>query len=185
MAHPVVVKDSILSNDKIVPLNQDIGYLLTTYLDGLDVIRFMEVVNGSEEFNTIEITEEQIFYKIFIKFVNKLKVKADIPYLNPYMDSCFIDEEGYLYPEEHGEKEAPAFRVFIHPTFTIEALKQLCCTYNTSSFQCYTRLLPLNSYSYAGNLILIDYFHFKNSIGCMRDVNVHEKSLLKGMNLLK
>jgi len=173
------------SNKKVVALNQDIGYLLIKYLDGLNVINFMEAVNGSEEFQTIEITEERIFYKMFIKLMKEEKIKITVPYLHFYLDTCFIDVEEYLCPEQYYRGEPPVLRLFIHPTFTVEAFQYLCCTYKTSSFQCYTRLLPFNTHTYVGSLILVDYFNYKNLIGYTRELNTHERNLFKGVILKK
>ena len=171
------------SNKRIVLLNPYIGYMFMKYLDGLNVISFMAAVNGTEQFSTIEITDEQIFFKRFMKLMKKEKIKVNVPYLDFYLDTCFIDEQGYLCPERYYGGEPPVLRLFIHPTFTVEAFEHLCCTYKTSSFQCYTRLLSLNTHSYAGNLILVDYFKYKDSIGCTRELNAFEKNLFKGMIL--
>ncbi|CAF3849002.1 unnamed protein product [Rotaria sordida] len=47
------------------------------------------------------------------------------------------------------------------------------------------RLLPLNTHSYVGSLILVDYFNYKWSIGSSRELNIHEQSLFKAIaNLL-
>jgi len=171
------------SNEKIVLLNQDIGYLLMKHLNGLDVVNFMEAVNGSEQFSTIEITKEQIFLALFTKFMSKEKIKVVVSYLHCYLDTCSVDDEGYLCPDRYYQGAPPVLRLFVHPSFTVEAFEHLCSTYKTPSFQCYSRLLPLNTYTYVGNLILIDYFKYKDIIGCMRELNEHEQSLFKGMNV--
>ena len=182
MSHTLKSNDPNKSDQKVVSLNQDIGYLLLKYLKGLDAINFMTVVNGSEQFNIIEISEDHVFYTIFIKLVKKDKIKINIPYLDFYLDTCSINEQGYLYPEQYHVAEAPLLRLFIHPSFTVEAFENLCCAYNTPSFQCYSRLLPLNTYTYAGNMILFDYFNYKSLVGCRRALNAHERSLFKGLN---
>ena len=166
----------------MITLNRDIGYLLINYLGGSDAINFLEAVNGSEQFQTIEATEEWFFYKIFMKFDNKEKMRIDVPYLDRYLDTSFVNEESYLCPKVYHCGEPPTLRLFIHPTFTVEVLKHFCCTYKTSSFQCYTRLLPFNTHSYAGNLMLVDYFKYKDSIGVTHSLNVHERSLFEGTN---
>jgi hypothetical protein len=163
------------SNEKIVPLNQDIGYLLMKYLGGLDVINFMEAVNGSEQFGTIAITEEHIFFQMFMKFLKKETIKVNVPYLNFYLDVGFIDDLGYLCPNQYHQGEPPLLRLFIHPTFTVEAFEKLCCMYS--------RLLPFNTHTYIGNLVLFDYFKFKHLLGCTRELNSHEQSLFKGLIL--
>ncbi len=165
---------------QMVTLNQDIGYMLVKYLKGLDVINFMEAVNGSEQFNTIEISEDRLFHKIFVQEVKKEKIKVNIPYLDFYLDTCFINEDGYLYPEQYHQGEAPVLRLFIHPTFTVEAFENFCCTYKTPSFQCYSRLLPFNTHVHAGDLILVDYFNYEHMLGGTRELNIHERSLFKG-----
>ncbi|CAF1590784.1 unnamed protein product [Rotaria magnacalcarata] len=149
-------------DEKIVALNQDIGYLLLKYLKGLDVISFMEAIDGSEQFNMIEISEDHLFYKVFMKIVKEEKMKVNVPYLHFYLDTCSIDEHGYLYPERYHSGETPILRLFIHPTFTVEAFENLCFTCKTPSFQCYGRLLPLNTYTYVGNFLLLDYFNYKD-----------------------
>lgn len=172
---------SYVSNEKLVELNQDIGYLLMKYLNGLDVINFMEAINGSKQFGTIEVTEEDVFRKIFMKTLNKEKIQLNIPYLDFYLDHCSIDNQGYLYPTQYHQGEAPVLRTFIHPAFSMDAFKNLCCTYKTASFQCYSRLLPFNTHTYVGYLFLVDYFNTKHLIGCERELNVHERSLFKGL----
>jgi hypothetical protein len=172
------------SNKKVVALNQDIGYLLIKYLNGLNVINFMEAINGSDQFSTIEITNQKIFYNKFIKLMNKEKIKVNVPYVYCYLDTCSIDDEGYVRPKQQFyQTDAPVLRLFIHPTFTNEAFEHLCSTYKTSSFQCYTRLLPLNTHTYVGNSILVDFFNYKNSIGWNRELNVYELNLFKGVIL--
>ncbi|CAF2071869.1 unnamed protein product [Rotaria magnacalcarata] len=166
-------------DEKIVALNQDIGYLLLKYLKGLDVISFMEAIDGSEQFNMIEISEDHLFYKVFMKIVKEEKMKVNVPYLHFYLDTCSIDEHGYLYPERYHSGETPILRLFIHPTFTVEAFENLCFTCKTPSFQCYGRLLPLNTYTYVGNFLLLDYFNYKGLIGCPRELNAHERRLFK------
>ena len=164
----------------MIPLNPDIGYLLIKYLGGCDAINFLEAVNGSEQFQTIETTEEWFFYKIFMKFDNKEKTRIDVPYLAKYLNTSFVNEESYLCPNIYHSGEPPTLRLFIHPTFTVEAFKHFCCTYKTSSFQCYKRLSPFNTHSYADNLMLVDYFKYKDSIGVTRSLSDHERSLFKG-----
>ena len=173
------------STGTTVALNQDIGYLLLRYLDGLNAINFMEAVNGSEQFRTIQIIEERIFLKLFTQLINRERIEVSVPYLHLYLDTCSICEDGYLSPDRYDHGAPPVMRLFIHPTFTLEAFKHVCCTYKTPSFQCYARLLPLNTHSYAGNLILADYFLYKHSVGHSRQLNVHERGLFKGVSCFK
>lgn len=168
------------STGNSVALNQDIGYLLLRFLDGLNAINFMQAVDGSEQFRTIQITEERIFSKLFAQLVKRERTRVSVPYLHLYLDTCSIDEDGYLSPDRYDHGAPPTMRLFIHPAFTSEAFKQVCCTYKTPSFPCYARLLPLNTHSYAGTLILADYFLHKQSIGQSRQLNVHERGLFKG-----
>jgi hypothetical protein len=63
------------SNERIVLLNPNVGYLFMEYLDGLNVISFMVAVNGTEQFSTIAITNEQIFFQRFMKLMKKEKSK--------------------------------------------------------------------------------------------------------------
>lgn len=170
---------AITSNETIITLNQDIGYLLLEHLDGLDAINFMEAVDGSQQFHEISLTKDGIFHKLFTKFNDEKKIKISIPYLDFYLETCCINSDGYLLPMKYHAGEPPLLRLFIHPTFTMQSLSRLCCTYKTPSFQCYTRLLPLNTHSYLGDLFVIDYFQYKDSIGFSRDMNVHEMALFR------
>ena len=181
MMHSQPFDYSAAQTKKTIVLPSDIGHLLVACLDGLDVINFIEAVKGSEHFQTLDISKEWFFHKIFTKFNSKRKMKTVVPYLHLYLDTCFVDEEGYLRPEKYHQGEPPTLRMFIHPTFTNEAFKQLCRACMTSSFQCYTRLLPFNTHSDVGNLMLIDYFNYKDTFGCNRELNVHERSLFKGL----
>lgn len=165
---------------RIVSLNQDIAYLLIKYLKGLDAINFMEAVNGSQQFQAVEITEEYVFYKIFMALIHEQKVVLNVPYLDFYLETGSVDAEGYLYPNQYHGENPPLLRLFIHSVFTAEAFEQLCCTYKTSSFQCHSRLLPFNTHSYVGALVLVDYFNYKSSIGASRELNFHERNLFKG-----
>ncbi|CAF3472874.1 unnamed protein product [Rotaria sp. Silwood1] len=178
MAHISAFNCQTVRNEKTVALNQDVGYLLIDYLKGLDVINFMEAANGSEQFKTIEISEYR-YYEIFMKLAKEDKVTVNVPYLDFYLETCSFDEMGYLYPDQHHHENAPVLRLFIHPTFTVEAFEKFCCTYKNPSFQCYSRLLPFNTHSYVGSLILVDYFNYKCSIGSSRELNIHEQSLFK------
>nr|AEN94420.1 hypothetical protein [Adineta vaga] len=170
-----------ISHDKIVELNQDIGYMLINKLKGLDAINFMEAINGSDQFGVIEISDDHFFNVIFMKISKKETIKIKMPYCHAYLDSLYIDDEGYLYPQKYRQDEGPPIRMFIHPTFTVDAFENLCFTYKTATFRCYSRLLPFNMHSYVGNLILVDYFNYKDSIGCARELNKYEKYLFKGM----
>ena len=174
-----LLRCSDTSTGNTVALNQDIGYLLLGFLDGLNAINFMDAVDGSEQFRTIQITEERIFTKLFTQFAKKERIRVSVPYLHLYLDTCSIDDDGYLCPDRYDHGAPPVMRLFIHPMFTLEAFKHVCCTYRTPSFQCYARLLPLNTHSYAGNLILADYFLHKHSVGQSRQLNVHERGLFK------
>ncbi|CAF3422167.1 unnamed protein product [Rotaria sp. Silwood1] len=113
------------------------------------------------------------------KLAKEDKVTVNVPYLDFYLETCSFDEMGYLYPDQHHHENAPVLRLFIHPTFTVEAFEKFCCTYKNPSFQCYSRLLPFNTHSYVGSLILVDYFNYKCSIGSSRELNIHEQSLFK------
>ena len=183
MMHSQSFDCSVEQTEKTVALPSVVGQLLIGYLDGLDVINFIEAVKGSEHFQTLDINEEWFFYKLFMKLHRKEKTKTVVPYLHLYLDTCSIDEDGYLRPENYHQGEPPTLRMFIHPTFTNEAFKQLCRACMTSSFQCYTRLLPFNTHSDVGNLMLIDYFKYKDSFGCNRELNFPERSLFKGLIL--
>lgn len=169
---------------KTVLLNQDIGYILLKYLDGLDVINFMEQANGSEQFSTIEINSDFAFYKAFMKFVDKENVKLNIPCLEQDFDTWIMNNATtYLCHDSFYQHDCPHLRPFVHSTFTIESFKSMCETYKTASFQCYCRLLSFNTYVYAGNLLLADYFHSKRSIGGSRELNLHERTLFKGIDI--
>lgn len=182
MSNNSMLKDENKPEEKIVSLNQDIGYLLIKYLEGSDVINFMEVVNGSEAFSTIEIKEDYVFYKIFMRFFAKENVKLNIPNIEQDLETWTMGTTDYAYPEWFYQEDAPELHLFIRSTFTVEAFKSMCHTYKTESFQCYCRLLSLNMYAYVGDLLLIDYFYHIRSIGCSRELNTHERSLFKGMS---
>jgi hypothetical protein len=169
------------SSGKIASLNQDLAYILIKYLKGLDVINFMEAVNGSKQFQTVEISEEYVFYKIFTKMVKEKKVTLNVPYLDFYLETCSVDAEGYVRPNQYQYGNAPILRLFIHPSFTVKAFDKLCCAYKTPSFQCYGRLLPFNTHSYVGDLTVVDYFNYRCSIGSPRELNWHEQRLFKGL----
>ena len=181
MATNTTFKHPDSAKQKIVPLNQDIAYLLIKYLKGLDAINFMEAVNGSKQFQTVEISEEYVVCKIFTALIKEKRVPLNVPYLDFYLETCSIDAEGYLYPNQYHYGNAPLLRLFIHSIFTLEAFEKLCCAYKTPSFQCYSRLLPFNTHSYVGSLVLVDYFNYRRSIGAQRELNFHEHSLFKGL----
>ncbi|CAF1583189.1 unnamed protein product, partial [Adineta steineri] len=178
MAHALTFNDQTLRNEEIVSLNQHIGLLLVDYLQGLDVINYIEAVNGSVQFQNIVVSKHK-FYRIFMELVKKENVTVTMPYLDFYLEECSFTTMGYLYPNHYHHEHAPVMRSFIHSTFTVKALEKLCCTYKHPSFQCYSRLLQFNSQSYAGNLIVLDYFNYKYSTGPSRELNVHEQSLFK------
>ncbi|CAF0869286.1 unnamed protein product [Adineta steineri] len=184
MAHALTFNDQTLQNEETGSLHPYVGYLLVNYLKGLDVINYMEAVNGSEQLPTIVISEFE-FYEIFMELIKKENVTITMPYLDFYLEECSFTSMGYLYPNHYHHEHAPVMRSFIHCTFTVEALEKLCCAYKNPSFQCYSRLLTFNSQSYAGNLILLDYFNYKYSTGPSRELNVYEQSLFKECQLFR
>ena len=170
-----------ISHNKIVELNYDIGYMLINKLKGLDAINFMEAIIGSDQFGGIEIRDDHFFNVIFMKTAKKEIVKVKLSYRHAYLDSFYVDVNGYLYPRKYSDDEGPPIRMFVHPTFTVDAFENLCFTYKTAVFHCYSRLLPFNMHPYVGNLIVVDYFNYKDSVGCARQLNEHERYLFKGM----
>ncbi|CAF4138161.1 unnamed protein product, partial [Adineta steineri] len=48
MTNNLSTNDLDTSNEEIVPLCQDIGYTLIKYLNGLNVINFIEAINDSD-----------------------------------------------------------------------------------------------------------------------------------------
>ncbi|CAF1324997.1 unnamed protein product [Adineta steineri] len=185
MTNNLSTNDLDTSNEEIVPLCQDIGYTLIKYLNGLNVINFIEAINDSDQFYAIEIISEKAFYKKFTKLMKKEKVKVDVPYVYCYLDTWSIDDEGYVRPtEQFYQSGAPILRLFVHSTFTDDAFEHICSTYKTSSFQCYTRLIPLNIHTYVGNSTLVDFFSYKNSNGYNRELNVYKRNLFKGVIII-
>ncbi|CAF1131141.1 unnamed protein product [Adineta ricciae] len=169
------------THEKIVVLNRDVRYMLINKLKGLDAINFMEAVNRSEQFGVIEINEDHFFNVVFMKISKNKTIKIKMPYHFACLDSLYIDDQGYLYTQKYCQEECPPIRIFIHPTFTVDAFEMLCFTYKTEAFRCHSRLLPFNCHPYVGNLILVDYFNYKDSIGSVRELNKHEKYLFKDM----
>ena len=180
MAPTAPFKQSTCVDQKIVPLNQDIAYELIKHIKGLDAVNFIEAANGSKQFQTVEVSEECARRTIFTTLLKEKKISVDVPYLDCYLETCFVDAGGYIRPTRYDHRDDPVLRLFIHPIFTAEAFEKLCCAYKTPLFQCYSRLLPFNTHSYVGNLVLVDYFAYRCSIGLARELNSHEQSVFKG-----
>ena len=105
MSETLKSDDSNKIDRKFVAFIQDIGYLLIKYLKGAHVINFMEAVNGSEQFNTIQISEDHVFHTMFMEMMEKEKMAVNILYLDFYLDRCSIKEQEYS--EQYCLREAP------------------------------------------------------------------------------
>ena len=169
-------------DNTIVELNQDVGYCILTFLDGLDAISFTEAVENSEQFCSIA----KILDRHFIKLMEAFRGHQRVLLLPSAIPSYFTDEyeivDGRLIQiqNRYSAAEHPPERLYVHPCFSTEGFTKLCQVYRTPLFQCYSRLLSLNSVSYNADFGLLNYEWYSHTLGSERILNDHEKKLFRG-----
>lgn len=173
-----------MEKNSVIELNPDIGRYLTRFLDGMDVINFVETVNNSEQFYSIANTLDHHFIQIITTFRDQKPIWLLYTHSESSTDICDIDDERQLFVKKYYSffKE-PVDRYFVYPCFSTEGFSKLCQTYRTSLFKCYSRLLSFNSCCYSPTFELLDYELYAHTIGSERILNDHEKTLFNGIHL--
>lgn len=170
-----------METNTFVELNPDIGRYLTRFLDGIDVINFIETVNDSEQFYSIANTSDHHFIQLITTFRNQKRIRLPRAYFEYYTDIGYIDDESdLLISKYYSTVNEPLERLYVHPCFSAEGFLKLCQAYKASLFKCYSRLLPLNTSCYFPNFQLLDYELYASRIGSERTLSDHEKTLFKG-----
>jgi hypothetical protein len=164
-----------------VELNQDVGCYLLQFLDGLDATNFIEAVNNSEQFGSIAKTSDTYFLKLIKGFCGHKRILLPPELIANFSCEYEIDYDQLLVLFTHySDTIEPTERLYIHPCFSIGGFIKLCEVYKTSLFECYSRLIPLNTVWYNADFGLLDYESYCHTIGSERMLNDHEKKLFKG-----
>ncbi|CAF4124322.1 unnamed protein product [Adineta steineri] len=165
-----------------VELNQDVGCYLLKFINGLDATNFIEAVNDSRQFWSIAKTSDHHFIEMIKKFCGHQRIRLPRALFEDFTNEYEIDDEQLITVAKHySDVIEPSERLYIHPCFGTEGFTKLCEVYKTSLFNCYSRLLPLNTvcYYYNADFGLLDYEWYGHTIGSERILNEHEKKLFK------
>lgn len=171
----------IMSKSASIELNEVVGCHLLKFLDGIDVINFIEAVDGSEQFGSIAKTFDYHFITLISVFRSYQRILLPRTLFEYFMNESEIDEERLVVVStRYSFVIQPSERLYIHPCFSLEGFSKLCEVYKTSLFKCYCRLLPLNTVWYEADFGLLSYEWYGHTIGLERMLNDHEKKLFKG-----
>jgi hypothetical protein len=169
-----------MTEDACVPLNQVIGRHILTFLYGTDATNFVEAVNDSEQFWSIGQTSDYNFFELIKMFRGHARICLPHTLFGCYLDDCDIDEDKLvLVSNRYSTKIQPSIRLFVHPCFSIDGFQKLAKLYKTPLFECYSRLLPLNTVTYSADFGLLNYLSYSRTIGSGRILNDHENKLFK------
>lgn len=170
-----------------VELNRDVGHHLLTYLAGTDATNFIEAVNSSKQFWSIAKASDYHFIQIIKLFCGHPRIPLlSYEVLGDFTNEYKIDDEQLVATSgRYSDVIEPSVRLYIHPCFSVDGFEKLCQAHKTSLFQCYCRLLPLNTVCYNADFGLVDYQWYGQTIGEERVLNRHEKELFKGNNCRK
>ncbi|CAF0919486.1 unnamed protein product [Adineta ricciae] len=170
-----------MSKNTIVRCDEVVGGRLLKFLDALDTISFIEAVDGSELFGSIAELPDHHFIRLIRTFTNYERIMLPHTLWDYCRNNSEIDEERLcIVPTRYSFFTQPSERLYIHACFGLEGFSKLCEAYRTSLFQCYCRLLPLNTAYYNADFGLLDYEWFSQTIGLKRALNGHEKNLFRG-----
>lgn len=171
-----------MTENKIVELNPDTGYYLLKFIDGVDAVNFIEAVNDSQQFWSIAKTSDHHFIEMIKAFRGQPRILLPHTLFEDFSNEYEIDhEELIIVSRRYSGTIQPSERLYIHPCFSTEGFTKLCEVYKTSLFNCYSRLLPLNTvgYNYSADFGLLDYEYYGHTIGSERILNDHERNLFK------
>jgi hypothetical protein len=164
-----------------IQCDEVVGCRLLKFLNGLDVLNFIEAVDSSEQFGSIAKAFDHHFVTLISTFCNYQRIMLPHTLWQCFMDDSEIDEERLVVVStRYSFFIQPSERLYIHPCFSLEGFSKLCPTYRTSLFKCYSRLLPLNTVYYYADFGLLDYEWYSQTVGLKRTLNDHEKNLFRG-----
>jgi hypothetical protein len=170
-----------MGENAVVSLNQDIGRHLLTFLDGTNATNFLEAVNNSKQFWSIAPTSDHSFWQSLTMLYGHKRVLLCRTWFQRYQDEYDIDENHLvLISKRYSFVIQPSLRLFVHPSFSVEGFQKLAVVYKTPLFECYSRLLPFNTFAYCADYGLLKYESYRHTIGSGRILNDHEKKLFKG-----
>ena len=173
----------IMTEKMVVELNQVIGYYLLRFIDGMDAINFIEAVNDSQQFWSIAKTSDHHFIEMIKMFCGHQRIRLPRALFEDFTNKYEFDDEQYIVTSKrYSDVIEPLERPYIHPCFSIEGFIKMCEVYKTSLFNCYSRLLSLNTvcHNYNADFGLLDYEWYGHTIGSDRALNDHENNLFKG-----
>ena len=172
-----------MTENKVVNLNQDIGCYLLSFVDGMDAVNFIEAVNDTHQFSSIAKSLDYHFTKMIKMFCGHPRILLPRAPFEDFTNEYEIDvEQLIVVSKRYSNFIEPSPRLYIHPCFSTEGFTKLCKVYKTSLFNCYSRLLPLNTvcYDYSADFGLLNYEWYDHTIGFERILNDHEKCLFRG-----
>ena len=150
----------ILTENRVVELNQDVGCCLLIFIDGIDVVNFIAAVNDTRQFRSTAKTLDYHFIEMIKVFSGHPRILLPRALFEDFTNEYEIDDEQLLVvSKRYSDVIQPSTRLYIHPCFSTEGFTKLCEAYQTSLFSCYSRLLPLNTicYNYNADFGLLDY----------------------------
>lgn len=159
----------------VVELNQDIGYYLLKFIDGLDTVNFIEAVDYNHQPWSIATTSDHYFIEKIKVFCEHETILPSHALFEDFANKTEIDDEQLTAVSNH-------YSNVVHPCFTVSGFEKLCETYRTPLFNCYSRLLPFNTiiYDYSADFGLLDYHWYGHTIGSERVLIDHERFLFRG-----
>ncbi|CAF1071091.1 unnamed protein product [Adineta ricciae] len=159
-------------------LNHVTANRLLTFINGVDVINFIEAMNISKVLCSLAPTSDRAFRESIKRLSGHKRILIDRTNFNRYEGDYDFDENKLvLVSKRYSDVAQPEFRLFIHPCFSIDAFRQLAKFYNAALFKCFVRLLPLNTKQYCADFGLVSFISFNRTISLGRMLNEHEKKL--------
>lgn len=169
-----------MSKKSGVLLNQLIGRYLLSFLEGIDAVNFLAAVNDTEQFGSIAQTSDYAFLKSIKIFRGHENIFLPRLFFERYQDDYDLDEtQCVLIPKQYSPYIQPSVRLFVYPCFSVDGFRKLAKFYQTSLFECYSRLLSFNTATYGADFGLLNYQSHIHTVFSARALNNHENKLFK------
>lgn len=173
----------LIMRNNLIELNPDVGRYLLRFTEGIDAVNFIDSVNKSRQFWSIAKTSDHYFIGTIRMLCTQQKILLPRTHFQDFTNEYEIDDEQLITVSmRYSDTIEPSERLYIYSCFSVEGFRKLCEVYKTPLFNCYSRLLPLNTvcHSYHADFGLLDYEWYGHTIGTERMLNEHEKQLFKG-----
>ena len=120
------------TGNKVVQLNQDIGYDLLNFLYGVDACNFLEVVNKSNQFRSIATKSDHTFRALITMFWGHQRILLSRETYEKYLHDCqVVDDKLVLIENPNSSFIQPIQRLFAYQCFSVEGFAKLCKAYRT------------------------------------------------------